>query len=87
MAISIVNGKQVTLPNGSITASDVVRASGRNANPSTRAVFRTGKDGTERLKPGQSFQAKAGDKFKVGPDRVKGSGESCFRNDAAPDGR
>ena len=80
MAISIVNGKQVSLPNGNVTTSDIVRASGRNVDPSTRAVYRTGKNGNERMKPGRNYQVNPGDKFKVGPDRVKGAGESYFGN-------
>ena len=82
MAISIVNGKQVTLPN-SASVSDVVRATGKSFNPGTRAVFRTTPRGNERIKPGEVIDVKPGDKFQVGPDRVKGYGESYFGNKEA----
>ena len=75
----VINGKQVNLPSSATTA-DIVRASGKQVNLSTRAVFRTNADGVERLKPGQSYAIQPGDKFQVGPDRVKGSGETYFGN-------
>ena len=73
----IVNGKRINLPS-SATAMDIVRASGRPADLGSRAVVRVGARGNERLKPGMSYAIQPGDKFLVGPDRVKGSGESYF---------
>ena len=75
MAIAFTNGKRVNLPS-SVTAADIVRASGAAADPSTRAVVRYTTRGNERLKPGQSYRVGPNDKFLVGPDRVKGSGET-----------
>ena len=67
----IVNGKRINLPS-SATAMDIVRASGRPADLNSRAVVRVNSRGNERLKPVQSYQVRPGDKFLVGPDRVKG---------------
>jgi len=67
----IVNGKRINLPS-SATAMDIVRASGRPADLGSRAVVRVGQRGNERLKPGVSYAIQPGDKFLVGPDRVKG---------------
>ena len=79
MTMTIINGKRVELPS-SATAADIVRASGRNVNPNTRTIIKTSTKGNERLKPGQSYRVNQGDKFQIGPDRVKGSGESYFGN-------
>ena len=73
----IVNGKRINLPS-SATASDIVRASGRPADLGSRAVVRVGARGNERLKPGMSYAIRPGDKFLVGPDRVKGSEAAYF---------
>ena len=78
----VINGKLVNLPSAA-TAADIVRASGRQVNPSTRAVFRQTSHGNERLKPGQNYAIRPGDKFLIGPDRVKGSGETYFGNKEA----
>ena len=67
----IVNGKRVSLP-ASATAADIIQASGRPADVGSRAVVRLGSRGNERLKPGQAYAIQPGDKFQVGPDRVKG---------------
>lgn len=77
-----VNGKLVNLPSGTATAADIVRASGKSVDPSTRAVIKKTPTGNVRLKPGQRYDVKPGDKFQVGPDRVKGAGETYFGNKA-----
>ena len=72
-----VNGKRVSLPSTD-TATEIVAATGREVDMASRAVFRTTAKGNERLVPGKTYDVKPGDKFQVGPDRVKGSGESYF---------
>jgi hypothetical protein len=71
--MQIINGKQVNLPN-SITPDEIVRQSGFHGDPNSRAVVVTSTGKNTRLKPGQQYTPKEGDKFKVVPDRVKGSG-------------
>ena len=80
MPIAFVNGKRVNLPSSNVTPADIVKATGKNADPSTRAIIRTTTNGNERLKSDRGIQVKSGDKFQIGPDRVKGAGESYFGN-------
>lgn len=77
MAIAFTNGKRVNLPS-SATAADIVKASGSRAEASSRVVVRSTTRGNELLKPGSSYKVRPGDKFLVGPGRVKGSGETYF---------
>lgn len=75
-----VNGKRVNLPN-SASIDDIVRSSGQNFNPNTRCIIRrTANGGNERLKPNTKYNIKPNDKFMIGPDRVKASGETYFGN-------
>ena len=74
-----VNGKRVNLPS-SASAADVVRAANPYVNPATRAVIKKTPNGNYRVKPGERVSVNPGDKFQVGPDRVKGSGEVYFGN-------
>ncbi len=67
-----INGKLVNMPS-SVDSSSILNASGRrNANTGTRAVIVEKQNGGgKRLKPGESFAIKGGEKFSTVPDRVK----------------
>ena len=77
MPTVIVNGKRVNVPS-SATPEDIINASGRRVNPSTRAVIKTNTANNDRMKPYQNYTVHDGDKYKIVPDRVKAADATYF---------
>ncbi|MBR1805329.1 MAG: hypothetical protein IJ774_02955 [Selenomonadaceae bacterium] len=77
MPTVIINGKRVNVPS-STTPEGLISASGSRVNPGTRAVIKTTTGGNTKMKSGQNYQIREGDKYKFVPDRVKASDATYF---------
>ena len=78
MPTTFVNGKKIMLPSA-ISPDTVIQNTGRqNIDPSKRIVVLTSTSGNRRLKPNETYHPHEGDKFKVVPDRIKGSDEFTY---------
>lgn len=73
MSVIYANGKRVILPEPIVTPAGIVKVSGSTDAPARRAVMRVNERGIERLEPWRSYRVSEGDRFIVGPDRIKGS--------------
>ena len=79
MATTIINGKQVYIPDSVATPEEIIQAvSPRGMDPKKRIVIDTHTGRNTRLKPGQPYRFSDGARLKVVPDRVKAADFSYF---------
>lgn len=78
MPVIFANGKRVMIPAPVTTSQDIVKATTATEEPDMRAVMRVTDTGIERLDPTRVHHVSHGDRFVVGPDRIKGSTDGYF---------
>ena len=71
MSRILIDGKMVELPD-SADPGDILRKMGED--PSKRVLTKKTTAGNTRLKPGKKYAFKQGNKFSIGPARIKASG-------------
>lgn len=69
MAVAIINGRRVELPDVA-TADDLAQAGGLRRG---RRIIRRTREGNYPVKPGEAVVVREGDRFVDAPARVKGA--------------